>query len=750
MMKQSQQFYGKILLLFFLITAGLFAFTLAPARITGEEDDDGDWLEGELSVKGVFLRQQFDSERNITGKEITEYAYSASLKLQVYHNKLDFFRKDPAKIRNYGATTMTQVVAGSNRVPRKEPGLSGSGNSSPMNLSMSSNSWRRNWENKLIHVQQSSGAGLLDYGHVGVNISFVPAPAGYAYRITARTGWGVAPFTRKDVPRAVIKTWDEMEKRWREETVKSGLIPPDYHPLNEVNFEYQAEPEEKLTFATIPNPKVLEDFLKKPETSITLPIHAGYQMKKDYEESNLQITGSLMLRGKRQPVEAMMTPPEGFEKWVPQAGADESTPGNGFPVTVKIHVKDKPDEEPVQTAKFKFELISTSKEKGICNNYPVNGTTGDYDLKISKDANPELTVSEDGQSAESKEELRYSGVYISAYDWGAYSKLKITAILDDGQEVVAYVEGNKEQLQLKIPWDENENYVADAWEKEKGIFGQNYGPEWDDDSQPAGQRRNGDGYTLYEEYRGFKTKAGFIRTTPVKKDLFVYDPDGLVKQYYEPHNPAKLELHYIDPTMMKFSGEARNPENRWVNCNSIKYRYARQYAMFVKRWTTMEGGTAGEANWITGTDELNDIDPYKGFEQPLKSIYIIKISQPVIERSLMGIKDPDLRQRTFQLLMTSTVIHEIGHGLGIKHHSEGKTETDQSVIVGVFDCAMRYNTPEEYAHPELLKPQMRFCGKGEKWRRPAERRDKNGNTEYYFEEVNSHNCFGQMDVKSDP
>ncbi len=748
-MNQSKQLNRKKLPLFLFILIALFAFNLTPASVA--ENEETDLLEGELTIHGVYLSQQFDDEHKIIQKELTEYSYSAILELRIYYYKLDLFRDNPSTIKNYGATTMTQVVAGSNKISGDGADLSsGTNKIRPMICSMKSDTWQRNWENKLIHVRQASGSGSLDYGHVNLHISMVPGPGGYIYRVTARTGWGTAPFIRKDVPRAKTKIWDEQEKRWREETMKSGLIPPDYHPLNEVKFEYETEPGKKIFFATITNTKVLEDFLKKPDGSVSFPINAGYQVKQDSNESDLRIQGSLVLRGKRKPVEAMMTPPEGFEKWMPQADAAENTPGNGFKVDVKIHVKDQPEEEPTQTAKFKFELIGTSKEKGICNNYPVNGNTGDFDLKISKEANPELTVSEDGQSAESKAELKYSGVYLNAYDWGAYGKLKITAVLDDGQEVIAYIEGNKEKRQLKIPADENDNYVADAWEKEKGIFEKNYGPDWDDDSQPAGQRRNGDGYTLYEEYRGFQTKAGYSRTSPLKKDLFIYDPDELVKQYYEPYNPAKLELHYIDPTMMKFSGEARNPENRWVNCNSVKFNYARQYAIFVKRWTTMEGGTAGEANWITSTDGLNDIDPYKGFEQPLKSIYIIKISPPVIERSLRGIKDPDLRQRTFQLLMASTVIHEIGHGLGIKHHADGKIETDESVIVGVFNCSMRYNTPAEYAHPELLKPQLRFCGKGEKWKRPAERKDKDGNTEYYFEEFNSHNCFGQLDVKSDP
>ena len=56
---------------------------------------------------------------------------------------------------------------------------------------------------------------------------------------------------------------------------------------------------------------------------------------------------------------------------------------------------------------------------------------------------------------------------------------------------------------------------------------------WDEDSKPEKQKDNGDGYTLFEEYRGFavhkpnETAADkqdvFVRTDPDQKDVFIYD-----------------------------------------------------------------------------------------------------------------------------------------------------------------------------------------------------------------------------------
>jgi hypothetical protein len=210
--------------------------------------------------------------------------------------------------------------------------------------------------------------------------------------------------------------------------------------------------------------------------------------------------------------------------------------------------------------------------------------------------------------------------------------------------------------------------------------------------------------------------------------------------------------------MFKFTGVAKDPDNRWVNINSDQGKdwYARQYAMFVKRWTGdvaghSESKTLGDYDRARGNPAGED--PYAQFQQPLKEIYVVKISSQALEKSLNGAGDA--AAGAFDQQMTALVIHEIGHGLGIHHHWDGnhkpdpKTgETDEMVESGVFSCAMRYVTAAEYAHPELLKPQNDYCKAGQTWKRPGKKAD--GNPSYTFETVESHNCFGQIDVKSDP
>ncbi len=425
--------------------------------------------------------------------------------------------------------------------------------------------------------------------------------------------------------------------------------------------------------------------------------------------------------------------PKEYERLVPTAAelGDESDRReisftSGFEENEGSH-------EPLK-GRIHFWLRNVSKNPGYCTNYSIGGksqdTSGD-DLRFVSGQDGIIIDPADPRHAytESKETSEAT-IIVESRDAGAFGSIQATC---EELGLIAKYEATGGQS-IAIPADTNNNHIADYWEQQMGILHNNYKETWDEDAYPAEQRRNGDGYTLFEEYRGFMTKNGFIRTHPSKKDVFVYDPDELIKTYYEPYNPAKLALHYIDPTMMKFNGEANNPDNRWVNVNTPPERcYTRQYAIFVKRWTIMDD-TGGEVSRVT--DKLNKLDAYSWTKNPVKSIYMLKISPGTIEMAVRKIENLAVRQNTFQLLLTSTVIHEFGHYIGIRHHMEGAQASS-----GVFDCAMRYNTEAEYTHPELLKPQYRYCMKGEKYKVPQGMN---------FIEKPAHNCFGQIDIKSDP
>src|SRR5208337_4431079 len=257
--------------------------------------------------------------------------------------------------------------------------------------------------------------------------------------------------------------------------------------------------------------------------------------------------------------EAEIIPPDNYNTWLPEAGKDESTPGNVIVATVKLHKRGDPNKSAGKKAKFRFALSDVSQERGVCLNWPPYAQSKTTpDLKIDRKANPTLDPAGDGQSATTLKSGESATVTITSYDWGAYGHLTATAILDNNEgEITAHVQGG-EKYDLTIPKDDNGNHIADFWEKTHA--GGN--AEADDDEQPPGNGDHGDGLSLYEEYRGFHVQGGHIWTNPKLKDIFIYDSTGLGVGYFA---RSGLAIHLVNAN--EFAQEAGSPNPRVINPN---------------------------------------------------------------------------------------------------------------------------------------------------------------------------------------
>lgn len=807
MKRNKRTLKNTIAFSFFLLCMFLLADQPVCAQVSlGMLDNRGVILNGEIAVEQLSKMKRVDDEGQVVEKNQVRIAYSTATLHRLLSTNYHHLSKDPKKLAQATEWHRNAIIVPETRQDTNGKQLA----PPPVQAASSFETWER-CNNKLILTRKGTANGTLtNYDVLGYIMlsspgtpqeieqqnamlaksmaagqenedEFIPAllPVSndelYLYTFS-HVNFAGGGYSHKNNISGKVSYYECSFEKWMDETTTPNLNLPNTSSNIPSDVKLKKSKMEGRDIYRYQNPHVsrsgLESLIEDPSKPVVLngteyAYSKIYDSEKGYTEYTTITKVTLTLQGEKPEVDAIISYPVTFESWLPEAGGNEKTPGNGIPVSVRIEAKDKPNDKAAYTATFKFELVDVSKEKGICTNYPLNGTD-DFDLKINPELNADLTVSADGQSAESKSGLQQTVVFISAHDWGAYGKLKVTAKLSNGQEVVAYIEGDKDKKSLRIPMDENENRVADAWEKAKGIFEKNLDPLWDEDNQPANQRRNGDGYTLYEEYRGFKTLAkNHVRTSPLKKDLFVYDADGLVKEYYEPHNPAKLALHYVNPTMMQYTGEAKNPSNRRVNFNSGTYQYAKQYALNVRKWTSAKDGVYGlaedthavseaagkegeVAKFIQWSDEISGYDYYRTLEQPLKDIYLVKISPSEIERFvrlMVGSQNQVLRQQVFTKIITSTVIHEVGHAIGIRHHANDDVK---GLHLGVIDCAMRYTTDDELRNPGQLRANYLYCKKGETWKRAAQRTDTNGNTEYYFEEEKSDNCFGRIDIKSDP
>lgn len=476
--------------------------------------------------------------------------------------------------------------------------------------------------------------------------------------------------------------------------------------------------------------------------------------------------------------EALLVPVDAkaYDEWIPDGPPPPRRSGVGNSIAFRVALIDRKTRKEVQDVAFrtKFSLRDVSRLPGVCVNYPQENKGGiaaedlefsKPDLRFAQEANPDATILDDGMTIFTADGKGRDPVHVSSYDWGAYGKIEAEVQLD-GHAFPAVVAGPNlpEGETLSIPRDDNGNHVADAWERQKGIYDLHLSADYDEDRNLDGdaQRRTGDGYTLHEEYRGFVELVGGLpvhtRTDPRWKDCFVYDPDGLHATYYK-KNPARLVWHYVDQTMFRYvegsdQEQMNDPNHRWVNTNSDESHasgafHARQYLVHVlERWIDESG--AGEATFFDQLRSDLHLKAIPGFEpfavEPLKNVLHCLISEKLIIDAYSSYDGADLAGKgkpIYLAVMETTVCHEVGHAIGISHHRvEGQRKPsgkgEQISMDGVEDCAMRYTTKEQDRNAEYMKvPHWRYCKKGEKYK------GEDGQTH------SSDDCYDQVDVKSD-
>jgi hypothetical protein len=132
-------------------------------------------------------------------------------------------------------------------------------------------------------------------------------------------------------------------------------------------------------------------------------------------------------------------------------------------------------------------------------------------------------------------------VKVKCYDYGAYGVLYALAILPSGLDL-AHTKGNPEKSIVRIPVDNDWNYIGDAWEFNEP----NASPQDDTDNYPP-SNFFGDGLSRYDEYRGFIVVGGYKRLNPNKKDVFIFNLSPLLQQEdYCDFVTLGLETHFWD------------------------------------------------------------------------------------------------------------------------------------------------------------------------------------------------------------
>lgn len=279
-----------------------------------------------------------------------------------------------------------------------------------------------------------------------------------------------------------------------------------------------------------------------------------------------------------------------YEDWLPIGGENESTPGTNVLMRVELRAKGTTNVTALAGARFFLHLTDTSRQPGVCMNFPSKEKALDTpDLKFQE--SPDLRVYDDGQSAETvRDDLHEIIVVIDCFDYGAYGKLTADAHVQGADDVHAFDESHPEQKFLRIPKDDKENHIADKWEDQQWALAPDLPATWDEAPSPDGQFRKGDGISLYEKYRGFMFRKVHERLDPMRKHLFVYDPNGCVRQLELASNQGSsfskasggIALRFVEDETWTGTGTA-DGDKRIVNFNSGDFGHAvDQHALHVR------------------------------------------------------------------------------------------------------------------------------------------------------------------------
>jgi len=412
---------------------------------------------------------------------------------------------------------------------------------------------------------------------------------------------------------------------------------------------------------------------------------------------------------------------EGYAQWRPLGSiADPKKPGNGLVARAVLKSKDGKDKDLPEVDRFRFELIETSREPGICMNWPLGAKDDDYDLRLADfktGSGPDQLaamrkfvadwglhsmgdydlqnmpdggipkwsfpqVDENGQKGELVDPPKdaagrpYAEAAIECFDFGAKSELRVTCILKDGRELLGLMKGEGGQQDLvRLPKRNGPDWVAETWRKENDVMKL---AASDDNEKVEGQTDNGDGFTLYEEYRGWAEKGKHIEGDPKKKELFVRneigaDAKGGIALF---ERVSKIKVHadlraneLIMLPIIEIESVANARGERIMNWNhrDAPHRVDQHAVVMitVSGFRSSGGGTDG----ILSADRKNRaFRPGKVREIHLEAK---GVSEGIFSKK-SSTTDYNLSDRDAVFAYDRGVAHELLHAVGVDHHGEGE------------------------------------------------------------------------------
>lgn len=397
-----------------------------------------------------------------------------------------------------------------------------------------------------------------------------------------------------------------------------------------------------------------------------------------------------------------------YATWRPKGSiADSKKPGNALVARAVLKSKNGKSSDLPEVDRFRFELLDTSREPGVCLNWPLGAKDEDYDLRLADFASGSMTekmaavktffsnwgmassgdydlanmpaggvprisfpeVSENGQKGElpdppkDKEGHPFAEAAIESFDFGAKSELRVTCVLKDGREIVGLMKMESGDTDLvRLPKRAGPDWVAESWRSEHGVMDL---PANDDEEHVDGQDANGDGFTLYEEYRGWVENGKHIEGDPKRKELFVLNKIGpdAIGGFQLFQRESKVVVHH------RLTGAEMSTTARLMNGNH------RDAPHRVDQHGVWIFNAAGTGIPDAGTTGLTAEDAQRAF-RPGRVRYITveprSLSSSTFSRA-EGVQRYNLSERDASFGYDRAVAHELLHAVGVDHHGEGES-----------------------------------------------------------------------------
>jgi hypothetical protein len=233
-------------------------------------------------------------------------------------------------------------------------------------------------------------------------------------------------------------------------------------------------------------------------------------------------------------LDLLVTIPQ-YQTWRPAGGTtekdigfDPATGSGELEIDAQLWDKDTNAASTIIPDKITFSLVKVSTEPGVAMNWPAAGSaTIDPDMTFDAVSNIIATVSPNGLKADIvPTDTPPTMAFVASHDWGGWATLNVTATVA-GQPINGHLQGDPTK-DILLPKRQAGSNIADSWKTDPKHNIPLSTPDSDDsEPDPAGRSDCvGDGFTLYEEYRGFMENGKHIEGDPNSKDFFIVNEVG--------------------------------------------------------------------------------------------------------------------------------------------------------------------------------------------------------------------------------